>query len=70
MDVHDEDEELQKAIMASMGGLKISSSPKYQEKPKINFEDFPTDELDMMNESFYDKQRAIMEDLERNKKRR
>lgn len=56
--------------MASMGGMKISSSPKYQEKPKINFEDFPTDELDMMNESFYDKQRAIMEDLERNKKRR
>lgn len=63
----DEDEELQKAIIASLGNMNIGKSPKnYQQssKPRQQFkiDDVPADllENDMLNESFYDKQMALM----------
>jgi hypothetical protein len=55
------DEELQKAIMASLGNVAISS-PKYQgsnqTKPSYKIDEVPPEflENDMMNESFYGKQ--------------
>lgn len=73
----DQDEELQKAIIASLGNINIGKSPnKYQQpnKPKQQYkiDEIPADllENDMLNESFYDKQMALMQEIEKNKKRR
>jgi hypothetical protein len=55
------DEELQKAIMASLGNVAIST-PKHQgsnqTKPSYKIDEVPPEflENDMMNESFYGKQ--------------
>ena len=53
--------------MASMGmnnGISKNTASN-KTKPQFKIDDFPVDMLenDMMNESFYDKQRAIMEEL-------
>ncbi len=55
------DEELQKAIMASLGNVAISSpthQASKQTKPSYKIDEVPPEllENDMMNESFYGKQ--------------
>jgi len=57
--------------MASIMGLSTSTAQP-SSKRQYKIDDMPADvlETDMMNESFYDKQHAIMEEIERAKRRR
>ena len=69
------DEELQKAIIASLGNVSISSPKNPSQKtskPSYKIDEIPPEllENDMMNESFYGKQQALWEEFEKNKKRR
>jgi hypothetical protein len=63
--------------MASLGNVNISKSPQSKQKTNVprqqyKIDDVPADllENDMLNESFYDKQMALMEEIEKNKKKR
>ena len=61
--------------MASLGNMQVTnpkSNDSKQSKPTYKIDDVPPEflENDMMNESFYGKQQALMEEFEKNKKKR